>query len=360
MNETMPINLSRLKFLVPTLFALGSMSAYLSSGIAQDGTFQVTVAPAKAVDYAPHIRAFGVVQSDPTRVSTLVSMVGGVVQRVGVRPGQTVSNGDTPVTLLTDPAARTQVVQARDAIRLAEETLQRVQPLFEKGLVQKAEVDNAQRDLGDAKARLEELRQTGAMGAEVSPAAPADGLVTDVLVQVGDQVAAGAALIRAADPLALSVRIGVEAADVRSLPLGTPVKLTAITGLEAGDPEPPSTIAAITAIERIVDPQTRLVPVSATFSGSAAGGFLIDQAVQARFEMPKQSAIAVPRAALLYEGKTPIVFVDDNGKAARREVSIIEAAEDQVYLDAGIKAGESVVTSGQTGLQEGALLRVIH
>lgn len=328
------------------------------SAIAQDATFQVKVAHAKAVNYSPHIRAFGVIQPDPTRVSTLVSMVGGIVQRVDVRPGQTVASGESPITLLTDPSARSQVVQAQDAIRLAEETLQRVQPLYEKELVQKAEVDNAQRDLGDAKARLEELRKTGAMDAQVTPAAPADGLVTEVLVQIGDQVAAGAALMRVADPSALLVRIGVEAADVSSLPLGTLVKLTAITGLEAGDPRPPSTDATISAIERIVDPQTRLVPVSANVSGSATEGFLIDQTVRARFEMPKVSAVEMPRAALLYDGKTPIVFVNDNGKAVRREVSIIEAVEDWVYLRAGLQDGESVVTRGQTGLQDGAALRV--
>lgn len=281
------------------LLALVSFSGGIPSAIAQDATIQVTVAPAKAVDYAPHIHAFGVVQPDPTRVWTLVGLVGGVVQRVDVRPGQTIAGGETPVTLLTDPAARTQAVQAQDAVRLATETLKRVEPLLKKGLVQKAEVDNAQRDLSDAQARLEELQKTGAMEANVTPAAPADGLVTEVLVQVGDQVPAGAALIRAADPSALSVRIGVEAADLASLSLGTPVKLTAITGLEASDPGPPSTKAAISAIERIVDPQTRLVPVSAIISGSAAEGFLIDQAVEARFEMPKVPAVAIPRAAMV-------------------------------------------------------------
>ena len=326
--------------------------------MSQSPSYSVTVATAKSVDYSLQISAFGTVQPDPTRVSTLVTMVSGIVQRVDIRPGQSISKGDMPVTLHTDPNVRTQVIQTRDAIRLAEETLGRVQPLYEKGLALKNDVDNAQRDLADAKARLAELNATGALESDISPAAPADGLVTNVLVKVGDQVPAGAALVQAADPAALTIRIGVEAADVPSLPVGTPVAITAITGLEAGDPTPPMTSSTVSAIERVVDPQTRLAPVWAVVSGDKADGFLIGQAVRARFETGKVPAIKVPHAALLYAGSTPIVFVVDNGSAVRRAVTLVDASADWVFLKDGIRDGETVVTGGQTGLQDGAAVRV--
>ncbi|WP_420406498.1 efflux RND transporter periplasmic adaptor subunit [Hoeflea sp.] len=341
------------------LSSVFSLVAFSQLAAAESGnSFQVTVETASAVEYSPEISAFGLVQPDPTRVSTLVSEVGGVVQRVGIRPGQQIVQGDKPVTLFTDPAALSQVVQVRDAIRLAEETLNRVVPLYEKRLVLKSQVDNAQRDLADAQARLEELKSTGALDAEVSPVAPSDGIVTEILVQVGDKAVAGSALLRTFNPEALTIKIGVEAADVQSLSIGMPVEITAITGLEAGDPVPPSTSSTISAIERMVDKQTRLVSVFAVVSGAASAGFLIEQTVKVRIKLQPVSAIRVPRSAIVYQGDSPVVFVAESGKVKRREVSLIDAVDDWVYLKDGVSNGDGVVVSGQTGLTDGATIRL--
>lgn len=326
---------------------------------ADEPVYQVKTDTAQAVEYAHTIRAFGIVQPDSRHVSTLVSMVGGIAQRVDIRPGQPITKGDTPVTILTDPAVRSQVVQVRAAIRLAEETLARVQPLYDKGLLPKAQVDNAQRDLAAANAQMQQLQAEGALDAEVKPVAPADGIVTSVLVKIGDQVSAGAALLQASDPDALLVRIGVEAADAQSLSIGTPVTFTALTGLEPGDPLAPEAKSTVTAIEYMIDPQTRLVPVSAAIAGDEALRFLIGQTVSAEFQLGKVASIRIPRAALVYEGKTPIVFVAADDKAQRRETTLIAAARDWVYVSDGVKDGETVITQGQTGLRDGASLKIV-
>lgn len=340
------------------IFILAACIIGVTGARAQDTSFAVHVATATAADHSRQILAFGTIHPDPMHLSAIVSMVGGRVVRVDTRPGQPVAKGDTPVTLLTAPSARENVANARDSIRLAEETLRRVEPLFKDGLVKKAEVDNAQRNLADAQAQLDSLRAIGATDPKDSPPAPAPGMVTDVLVQVGDEVAAGGALVRIADPRALVARIGIEPADLASLPTGTSVELTALTGLEAGDPAPPVVRSTISSVERLIDPNTNLVSVFAAFSGPSADDFMIGQTVRARFTLGAVPAIKVPRAALLYQGEAPVVFIARNGKAVRREVSIVDSSDGWVYLDDGIQSGDSVITQGQAGLSDGDTVRI--
>lgn len=339
---------------------LAALSAFLALPASSEETsYRVTTATATSVEFTPSLSAFGVVEPDPRHVSTLVSMINGTVQRVDVRPGQPIAEGDAPITLFTDPAVKSQVIQAQAAVRLADETLQRIQSLEEKGLLPKTDLDTAQRDFADASATLAQLKASGALDPVVRPAAPAAGIVTDVLVKIGDQVPAGTALLQTADPTALIVRIGVEAADVTALSIGMPIIITALTGLEPGDPQAPRTTSTVSAIEYLIDPQTRLVRVSAEISGQEAGGFLINQAVRAYFEHEKVATIRVPRAALTYDGRSPVIFVDAQNKAVRREVTLVEATDDWVYLSGGVSEGEQVITSGQTGLPAGALLKIV-
>jgi hypothetical protein len=66
-----------------------------------------------------------------------------------------------------------------------------------------------------------------------------------------------------------------------------------------------------------------------------------------------EDAVLVPLGALVQQGASTVVFVVSEGKASARpvQVGIQDGANAQIV--AGLSAGESVVTTGQTTLRDG-------
>jgi RND family efflux transporter MFP subunit len=74
----------------------------------------------------------------------------------------------------------------------------------------------------------------------------------------------------------------------------------------------------------------------------------------------KPDAILIPKEAVVQQGNNAVVFVNDNGKAAQRpvQIGIIDIKSAEVL--SGLAAGEQVVVVGQTGLRDGAAIRVVN
>ena len=60
-----------------------------------------------------------------------------------------------------------------------------------------------------------------------------------------------------------------------------------------------------------------------------------------------------PRAAILYDGDVPFVFVVRDGKAIRRAVTIGIEQDDTVQIRTGVQAGDQLVVDGGPALSDG-------
>jgi hypothetical protein len=69
-------------------------------------------------------------------------------------------------------------------------------------------------------------------------------------------------------------------------------------------------------------------------------------------------SLLIPRSALLGSAKKPQVYVVDNGKAMLREVTPGRSNTTEIEVLSGLKAGESVVVSGQINLVDGSNVQV--
>ena len=67
--------------------------------------------------------------------------------------------------------------------------------------------------------------------------------------------------------------------------------------------------------------------------------------------------VTVPRAALLYAGEQPYLFIAAGAKAQRRDVKIGAQDGEVVEIIAGVKAGEPVVVAGNSVLEDGMGIR---
>jgi len=74
----------------------------------------------------------------------------------------------------------------------------------------------------------------------------------------------------------------------------------------------------------------------------------------------KPDAILVPKEAVVQQGTTPVVFVNDNGRASQRQVQVGITDDKSSEILSGLAPGEAVVIVGQTGLRDGAPIRVVN
>jgi RND family efflux transporter MFP subunit len=194
---------------------------------------------------------------------------------------------------------------------------------------------------------------------------PLDGVVIDRVVESGDVVRTGDALLDLGDFSTVQVQIEVADRDRDKIELGQPVtiQLDAFPGRNFE--------GRIARIFPIADPVARLIPVEITLSdprGEMSGGLL------ARVSLTNQSkhqSVVIPRSAIEVsaDGK-PVVFVVEGNaretKAIARPVTLVEAgrstgsqgtrrdaADDTVEIRSGLVPGDAYIVRSAEPLQDG-------
>jgi len=102
-----------------------------------------------------------------------------------------------------------------------------------------------------------------------------------------------------------------------------------------------------------VDPGTAAVPLRLSFA--ALSPVPIGAPVQLSINAEEhRDVVLVPAQAVVREANETAVFVANGDKAERRTVRLGLTDEKQAEITEGIKAGESVIVTGQAGLPDGA------
>jgi len=183
--------------------------------------------------------------------------------------------------------------------------------------------------------------------------APFGGRVTVRHIQRGQHIRQGDQLFQITDFDPLIARIYLSETDVAGLQPGTPVRilLNANPGFELD--------ASIRQISPVVDTATGTVKVTieATSPPSEVrpGSFVSIHVVRETHE----SALLVPREAVLRELQSSHVFVANGDTVSKRTVTVGLEESGEVEILEGIERGERVVVAGQGGLREGAQIRIL-
>jgi RND family efflux transporter MFP subunit len=261
----------------------------------------------------------------------------------------------------TDRASLAAAVAETQAVLEAARTdLARAERLLGERAVPGRRVDDAQRAVTVAEARLEaaqarlaqrdEALRTGggvAGGNAFVLRAPIDGVVAEVFAALGASFDEGAPLFRIVRTDEVELQVHVPAADAA---LGAPVDAIALEMPGRADP------LAVTFDHMhyagIIDPKTRALPVQ--FDVDNRGGqLLIGQTVTAILYTGRRERMpVVPKDAVLMEAGRPYVFVQAGGESFnRRYIEIASRDGDVVGLRSGVKPGERVVTRGAYDVQ---------
>ncbi|HEX9280021.1 MAG TPA: efflux RND transporter periplasmic adaptor subunit [Gemmatimonadales bacterium] len=340
-----------MRLLASCAVVLAALAAGCGKGSSdeQQPAARVTAATAVATEqpFAHVLTAIGIVSPRPGRFAVLSAPGPTRVARIFVTPGQRVAAGDSLVEFERAPfdaAARS----AAASLVSAERGYARAVRLVQAGILAQKDSEQAAADLAQAQAAAITARRAQELATLRAPLA---GVVTRMTAVLGAAVDQSQPLVEVADPAALDIVLDVSPAEAAAIHAGDDV--TVVTG-EGGGAEAlgqgvvTDVAAAVDSVSRAVTVRARLVrPARPLRIGEAVSG-KIATAVHPR-------AVTVPVAALVPAGDGFQVFVVDSaGVAHARPVTVGGRSEALAEILTGLKAGETVVTTGAYGVEDGA------
>lgn len=285
--------------------------------------------------------------------------VEGQITKIYVKSGDAVKAGDP--LLQIDPLKQEATLSSQQAslaaqqanLRLAKVQLDRAQKLFAAGVISKQDYDNAQSSYDASEAQVKALEQQVAQQTVelhyYKVSAPAEGIVGDIPVHVGDRVQVTTLLTTVDLPGALEAYIYVPADRSSLLKLGLPVKLLDENGNAVSE-------TSITFVSPQVETDTQTVLAKATVENPKAK-LRIAQQVRAQVTWSSHEGPVIPVLAVQRINGQSFVFVSVNegkGTVARQKLLKLTDPLGNNYpvLD-GLKAGDHLITSGTQFLQDG-------
>lgn len=308
---------------------------------------RVVVAPVKEEELRATTTGFGQVQAQPAKVVSIDAPEAATVSKVFVRPGQTVPQGQPVAELSAAPATRQAYQTAKTALEFARTKLARTQYLWDRGATIKDTLDQAKIAFRDAQANIDALQRIGAQNPQQTIAAPILGTVTAVSVAEGDRVAQNAKILSMTPVDTLAVLLGVEPEDVKKVQVGLRMTLTPAFDSNA------KYSGKVSALNEVIDPQTRLVDVLVDIDDSGSRPLLIGTMMRGEIELRRERTLAVPRAAVLYDAQGPYVFTVQDGQAHRVPIKPGLDGNGVIGVTGPIKAGDTVVVQGNYELGDG-------
>jgi membrane fusion protein, copper/silver efflux system len=204
--------------------------------------------------------------------------------------------------------------------------------------------------------QINTIEQSGKVTEQIDILADQSGVVVQRNVAVGDYVSTGTVLFNVVNLNKLWVLLDAYESDLQFLNLGNEINFT-VAGFPGEEFK-----AKITFIDRLLNPNTRAASVRAEITNSGQK-LKPEMFVTARIRTNAKSAasgISVPRTAVLWSGKRSVIYVKvpdaEMPTFEMREVTIGPRMGDNYIIEAGLQAGEEIVTNGVFAIDAAAQL----
>ncbi|REG33140.1 RND family efflux transporter MFP subunit [Archangium gephyra] len=294
------------------------------------------------------------------RSITVYPQVAGYVQRIAVKPGQEVKQGQ--VLLEVDPKRERAGVQSAQAQRssalaqreFARSSRQRAEQLLREGLMSRQDYEQAvaQAAAAEASARSAEA-QLQAQQVELGyyrVEAPFAGVVGDIPVKMGDYVTSQTALTNVDQSRALEISVAVPPERASEVETGS-------TRVEVLDSEgQPVVSAPVFFVAPTPDPRTQLVELKAAFDNTQ--GLRAGQVVHTQVVYATREALRLPTFAVTQQSSQFFAMVAVQGDggpmvAQRRPVKLGGIQGNYYELLEGLEPGAQVIVGSLQQLRDG-------
>ncbi len=272
----------------------------------------------------------------------------GRVEWIGPREGQTVEKGAL-LAKIDVSAHKAALEHAKAAYRLANDLCERRRRLYANKIIAKEELDQSETQLKLALTDLEQIKVKYNHG---FPKSPITGIINHLYVDVGEYADTGKPIADIVNIDKIKINVRVPELDVRYVKKGqkTPVKIDAF-------PERPF-IGTVDFVSFKADPATKTFLVRSVIDNpdhNIRPG-MIGRVTFERRVIP--DAVAVPLFAIVDKGGERIVFLDKDGVAESRSISVGVIEGDRVQITSGLEIGDHLIVKGHTEVEDGMRVTV--
>lgn len=364
--------------------------------IAQHITGEAVLAPVAQAAISPKItapvRKFYVMRGTKVKAGQLLAVLdnqdlaaAALDSKGGYEQAQAAYNTATKATIPADyQTASLGVEQAKANLNLAQQVYDSRVSLFKQGAIPGREVDTAKASLVQAQSAYDIANARFAAFKSVSHAdaiktaqgqlasakgkyqnaeaqlafseirSPINGVVTERPLYAGETAPAGTPLITVMDVSTLLAKTHLPEDQARLLKVGQPATVT-LDGTEQSFP------GTVSLISPALDPGSTTIEVwvkvpnkAGTLKAGAPARVSITSAIV-------ENAIVVPKEAVLTSpaGTKQVMVVDSNNIAHQREIQTGITDGQNVQIVSGLKAGETVVTTGAYAMADGTKVAIV-
>ena len=267
----------------------------------------------------------------------------GRVEWVGPREGQKVNKGDLLIKIDVS-ALKASMEHAQAAYKLADDLYQRRKRLFENKIIAREELDQSETQRKLALTDLEQIRVRYNHG---FPKSPITGIINHCHLSVGEYADVGKPIVDIVNIDRIKINVRVPELDVRFVKKGqqTPVKIDAF---------PDRTIVGtVDFVSFKADPGTKTFLVRSIIENADHD---IRPGMIGRVAFVRRvvtDAVAAPLFSLVDKGGERIVFIEKEGVAESRTISIGVIEGDRVQITSGLNAGDHLIVKGHTEVEDG-------
>lgn len=313
---------------------------------------------------------------EPSEITPLSFKVAGKLATVDLQVGEAISQGEL-LAQLDDTAYQNTVEERRAALDEAtalmeqdQNTLRRQQLLFERNVVSRVAVENAETSVRSRRAQLTQAERALSTAqenlADTKLFAPYPGLINAVEVESFQTISAGTTIVSVYQAEAFEVSFSVNFATASRLVVGTPATVRL-----ADDPSAAFS-ATVTELGERADTVSSF-PVVVTLTETSdfmKAGMAVEVALT--FALSEATGFLLPMSAAINEGQIPphspgdrvpvdvYVFDPATSTVARRTVVMGGIRENKLVVVEGLSEGERVATAGVSFLRDGMSVRLVE
>ncbi len=275
------------------------------------------------------------------------SEVSGIVEKISFTEGSQVSKGQV-LLKVNDIELRAQLAQAKTKENLASENERRAKLLLQKEAISQEEYDIASADYRTMKAQTQLIQ---AQMGKTSIRAPFSGRIGLRNISPGTYVTPTTLIANLLSSNQLKITFSIPEKYASQITKGSEIKFTV--------PNVPDEFTAkIYALEPGIETTTRTMKIRAVTENSS-GKLLPGTFANIELSLGHiRDAIIIPTEAIIpiQEGKK--VFIANNGQAKEVKVETLSRTNKDVIVTEGLKAGDTVLTSGMMSLKDEADIKV--
>jgi RND family efflux transporter MFP subunit len=344
------------------------------AAVVKESALAVSVTGARMQDIAQNVSYPGIVHGK--NEVNIMPKVSARVTAIYLQPGDQVKTGQTIMTLDSSDfnaairQAQAAVEQAEAGKRVNEVQLEaartnyeRMQKLFESGAISSSALESAKSaydslNAGTSDAAVASARAGLATAQEAldkcNITSPINGVLGAVNLNLGDVASPLIVAAIVTDSAALEIEVMVNENDVSYIKEGSQVDILINAAGTA------KIQGKVQSVATVADPSKRNFAVKVALpnqDGKIRSGMFAELTIDT---VSKQNVLCLPVNAVIPKGGSAMVYtVDKSQKARPLDVKTGIKNDSYIEITQGLKAGQQVITKGNTLVSDGTLVRVV-